>query len=76
MKVIYEFDTNDENFDRTELLTYQNAFKMKSCIYDITNKLRNCYKYDTRGSIPISEVYDELWDIISDNNVDLEEMGY
>ena len=49
---------------------------MRSCIYDITNKLRNWYKYDTRGSIPISEVYDELWDIISDNNVDLEEMGY
>ena len=76
MKVIYEFDTNDENFDRTELLTYQNASKMRSCIYDITNKLREWYKYDTRGSIPISEVYDELWDIISDNNVDLEEMGY
>ena len=49
---------------------------MRSCIYDITNKLREWYKYDTRDSIPISEVYDELWDIISDNNVDLEEMGY
>ena len=76
MKITYEFDTCSENYDHHELITYQNAQKMLSTLSDITNQLRQWYKYDERGSIPVDEIYDKIWDIINDNNVSLEEMGY
>ena len=65
MKVTFEFDTQSETFDQQELNRHYAADKMAFCLFDITNKLRSWYKYDTRGEIPIDEVYDQIFDIIN-----------
>ena len=67
MKIKFELDTNDENFDQFELNRLNHATDMALCLYEITNKLRAWYKYDARGSIPIEEIHDELWNIINEH---------
>lgn len=76
MKVIYEFNTDSENYDRYEHETYKQAPQMLVALGNITNTLRSYYKYDDRGSVPIDEFYEKLWDCITDAGVDLERMGY
>lgn len=75
MKITFSFDTDDENFDRTEYQRHAQADDMAYCLSQITDKLRSWYKYDERGEIPISEVYDEMWDIINEN-INMERLGY
>lgn len=74
MKIVYKFDTSDENFDWQELYRVQRADDLASCIWDIQQQLRNWYKYDKRGSVPIDEVCDKIYDIIKDNNIDIDKL--
>ena len=75
MKVIFEFDTENENFDEGELQTHYQAESMAKCIYEIQNKLKNWEKYHEETTIPVEKVYDEIFDIIQ-ANVNMEKMGY
>lgn len=75
MKIIFEFDTESENFDRTELEIHQQAWNMASCLNDILNQLRSWYKYGEREELPVDEVRDRIIDIINEN-VNMEKMGY
>ena len=43
MKVIFEFDTESENFDRKELEIYHQSWNMAKCLYEILNQLRSWY---------------------------------
>lgn len=71
MKVIFEFDTDKENFDHCELERVKNADKMAHVLYEITNQIRSWYKYDDRESIPVDEIHEKIWDIInSEINLD------
>ena len=76
MKVTFEFNTDDENFDRYQLEAHHQAENLVFTLSKITDKLREWYKYDNRSSIPIEEVYDSIWDIIQDNNINMEKLGY
>lgn len=76
MKITFEFDTESEHFDRTELQRHYQADKLAYTLNDIINHIRNWYKYDSRGSIPADEIYDSIWDIIQDNNINMEDLGY
>ena len=67
MKVTFEFDTDNENFCQDELERFYRAFDMAQCIYEISNKLRGWYKYDSRSEIPIEEVHEEIWNIINEH---------
>jgi len=73
MKVIFEFDTCSEDFDRSELERVKNADKMAYTLSKITDQLRSWYKYDERGSIPIDEVHEKIWNIIEEE-INLEEL--
>lgn len=75
MKVTFEFDTDAETFDRTQLECYYQAESMARCINEITNKLRLWEKYDERKKLPKAEIYDSIWEIINEY-VNLEKMGY
>lgn len=75
MKVTFEFDTDAETFDRTQLECYYQAENMASCINEITNKLRSWEKYDERNEIPKDEIHTEIWEIINEN-INLEKLGY
>ena len=75
MKVKFEFDTESENFDRTELEQHIQASRMASCISKISDQIRSWYKWETRDNIPIDEIAETLREIINDE-VDLERLGY
>ena len=64
MKVIYEFNTLDENYDRSEHEMYKQAFNMMIAIYRIQDQLRDWVKWD---SYPIINEYTEYWDDLSED---------
>lgn len=74
MKITFEFDTDSENFDNQELERYKAVDDVVYTLNKVYEQIREWYKYDTRGSIPISEVWDTLTSII--NEVNLEKLGY
>lgn len=75
MIVTFQFDTDNENFDNTELEAHYQAKKMAYCLSEIENKLRNWYKYDKRLAIPTDEIREEILDIIQEH-VSMERLGY
>lgn len=78
MKITYEFDTNSENWqdDNYTRERYEASFDMLMALSDIKDQLREWNKYDPRESIPISEVFNTLSDIIDNKVPKLEEMIY
>ena len=110
MKVIFEFDTDSENFDNTELEAYKQAPHLVRALADICDKLRSWdkwdsfpkkqkiedndffsgderyknYKEDTNNYIEKYpevmadpyEMCEEIWDILRENNVNMEDFGY
>lgn len=75
MIVKYEFDSSSENFDFQEFEMFKQAQDMASCLFEIEEQLRSWRKWDERREIPVEEVCDTIFEIIS-NNVDMEKMGY
>lgn len=75
MKVIFEFDTDKEGCDLTELYELQNAREMAFTLSEIQNKIKGWDNYDDRDSIPTYEIYEEINEIIY-KNVNMEKLGY
>lgn len=76
MKVVFEFDTASEDFDQSELERHNQADKMARCLSHLDDKLRSYYKYDNRGKVDIDEFTQALWNIMEDDGIDLEELGW
>lgn len=78
MKITYEFDTDSENWqdDNYTRERYEASFDMLMALSDIKDQLRKWNKYDPRESIPISEVFNTLSEIIDTRVPKLEEMIY
>ena len=75
MIVTFQFDTDSENFDNTELEAHYQANNMACCLSEIENKLRSWYKYDERPAIPTEEIRETILDIIQEH-VNMERLGY
>ncbi len=75
MKVIFEFDTDNENFSNYQLQAHYQAEDMVYCLSEILKQLREWYSYDSRGSIPTEEIDDKIKEIIC-TNINMEKMGY
>lgn len=75
MKITYEFDTDKEGFDWTELHRIEQADDMAYSISLIKDKVRSWYKYDDRSSIPVEEIQDTIYDILNEH-LNLEKLGY
>lgn len=75
MKVTFEFDTDNENFSQCQLEAHYQAESMSYCLSEILKQLREWYSYDSRGSIPTTELNDTLQTIIHEN-VNMEKLGY
>lgn len=75
MKVTFEFNTESEGFDNTELETHIQAHKMVICISRITSQIRAWYKLDERDAIPTEEISEKIFKIINEE-IDLERLGY
>lgn len=76
MKVIYEFDTMSDNFDYHEYQVYKQAQDTAKALSEIFDKLRHYEKWDERESIPKDELRETMVEILNENNVSLEKMGY
>ena len=67
LKVIYEFNTESENYDGHELELVHRASDMVVVIDKIREQVRQWYKYDPRDAIPVEEIQDKIYDIINDH---------
>lgn len=76
MKVTYEFNTGSDNFDYHEYQMYRQAQDTARALSQIFDKLRTYEKWDERESIPKDELLDTMAEILKENNVSLDEMGY
>jgi len=76
MKVTFEFRTDDENFDQNELNRHYDADSMAYCLEALREKVRNWVKWDDREQIPKDEIEKVFWEIIQDNNISFERLGY
>ena len=76
MKVTFEFRTDDENFDQNELNRYYDANNMAICLEALREKVRSWIKWDDREEIPKDEIEKVFWEIIQDNNISFERLGY
>lgn len=80
MKVTFEFDTSAEdfydNFDHIKLYQMQIADDMARTLNKITEQVRSWVKYEEREAIPTGEIFDKVWEIIQDNNISMEKLGY
>ena len=76
MKIVFEFDTDSENFDYIELERYKQVDKLAMCLGQIADKVRYWYNKEIRNEIPTEEIGDTIFEIIKDNNINLEKIGY
>lgn len=76
MKVTYEFNTSSDDFDYHEYQIYKQAPDTARALSNIFDKLRSYEKWDERESIPKDELLDTMAEILKENNVSLDEMGY
>lgn len=75
MKITFEFDTDSENFDYTQLERHICADKMAMCLGEIADKVRYWYNKDDRKEISTDEIGDVIFKIINEH-INLEEIGY
>lgn len=76
MKVTFEFDTDSEIFDKYELEAHYRATDMAYILNEITEKIRSWVKWDEREAIPKDLIFETIWDIIQDNGISMEKLGY
>lgn len=76
MITTFTFNTAAEDYDHTEYQTYVQAPQMLQALHEIEQQVRQWYKYDSRGAIPADEIMDKIYDIIQEEGVDMERMGY
>lgn len=74
MKVIFEFDTENENFNPIELERYKQVDNMAKALGEILEKVRSWDKYDERATIPTDEIRKELNEIVC-QYVNIEKIG-
>ena len=63
MKVTYEFNTTDENYDRSEHEMYKQAFNMMIALSRIEDEIRSWRKWE---SYPIIDEYSDFWNDLSE----------
>lgn len=74
MKIIYEFDTDKDSFDRAEFETYKQSELLRTALMKITDLVKYWVKYDKRETIPADEIHKKVWDIIRENYINLDVM--
>ena len=75
MKITFEFDTDSEDFDYSELERYKCVNDMAFCLNQIADKVRYWYNKDDRKTISTDEIGDTIFEIINDN-VNMGKIGY
>lgn len=74
MKIKFEFDTLEPNFEPSELERYIQANNTAYCLNAIADKVRYWYNKDDREEISTDEIGDTIFDIIKEHNIDLDKL--
>lgn len=75
MEVIYKFDFKEGSDDHYNLRLIQKATHMYLALSELAEKFRAWYKWDEREAIPTEEIKDTFWDILAENDVNLDRLG-
>ena len=73
MKATLEFDLGDPD-DRMAHLQCIKALDMSLALWSITEKIK--YKYREENTIPIEELQRDIYEILEEYNIDVEELTY
>lgn len=80
MKIIFEFDDNNpsyyENHESTKLYAMQNAEQLGFCLEQMFDKIRYWEKNEDKYNVSTEEVRKALVEILQNNNINLERLGY
>ena len=75
MKVIFEFDANNEDFDKFKFERIKRADEMAQTLISIVEQLRTWNNNNKeRPSIPTKEIHEKIWDIIQKNDICLDDL--
>lgn len=74
MKQIYEFDFQEGSSDSHEIYLIEKRHNMSLALWDLSQKFREWYKYDERPAIPTEEIKDTFYDILGENDIDLDKL--
>jgi len=74
VKIIYEFDTTADNYDRYERTRIDKSLDMALALYDIDSKIRGWRKYDERDAIPVDEITQMFINILEERMINIDDI--
>lgn len=74
MKIMYEFDTAADSYDRYERTRIDKSLDMALALYDIDSKIRGWRKYDERDAIPVDEITQMFVDVLDKRMINLDDI--
>jgi len=74
VKIIYEFDTTADNYDRYERTRIDKSLDMALALYDIDSKIRGWRKYDERDAIPVDEITQMFVDALDKRMINIDDI--
>lgn len=72
MKITFEFDTCDENFEMEELTRFNKALDMAKALYEISNKV--FYWWENGDKVSTEVVKKEIYEILDDCGIKFDEL--
>ena len=74
MKIKYEFDTESEKFDRSELLRIQKADDAVKALWDLQEAVLEWYRGHTNRPCNPDELHNVFFAILNDAGINLDEL--
>lgn len=72
MKVIFEFDTCDENFEPDELLRMQKSLDMAGALWELSGKIKEWWEKDNK--VDPDEIKSVFCEILQEYGLDLDKL--
>lgn len=74
MEQIYRFTFDEGSDDSYNVYLIEKRQNMSLALWDLEQKIRSWYKYDEREAIPTEEIRETFYDILSENDIDLDKL--
>lgn len=74
MKQIYEFDFQEGSDDSYQIYLIEKRLNMSLALWDLSQKFREWCKYGDREAIPVEEIKDTFYDILEENDINLDKL--
>lgn len=74
MEQIYRFTFDEGSDDSYNVYLIEKRQNMSLALWDLEQKIRSWYKYDERETIPTEEIRDTFYDILGENDIDLDKL--